>query len=95
MAADHSDPQARRTPRRRGARYAPDARVLSDRGHPRARAVVWGAALPSGGLLMILLFFVMIDVVDFMTAPHLVVIGLAWDLLLRHEDLLRPLGAHR
>jgi hypothetical protein len=44
---------------------------------------------------MILLFFVMIDVVDFMTAPHLVVIGLAWDLLLRREDLLRPLGAHR
>jgi hypothetical protein len=95
MATDHSDPEARRTPRRRSARYAPDARVLSDRGHPRARAVVWGAALLSGGLLMILLFFVMIDVVDFMTAPHLVVIGLAWDLLLRREDLLRPLGAHR
>lgn len=45
-------------------------------GHPRARAVVWGAALLSGGLASIVIFFFAIGVIDLSLHPFLGVVGL-------------------
>jgi hypothetical protein len=78
MTSPSSDPRGplRPPPRRRPA--GPPTRAdYPTEGHPRLRAVVWAAALLCGGLTLILFFFAAIGVVNFTTAPHLAVIGIA------------------
>jgi len=81
MATHPSDPRGplRPPPPRRPS--SPPARAdFPTEGHPRLRAVIWAAAILCGGFAVILLFFAMIGVINFTTAPQLGVVIVAMGL---------------
>ena len=78
MATHPSDPRGPlRSPPPRRPSSPPTGADYPTEGHPRLRAVIWAAAILCGGFTVILLFFAMIGVIDFTTAPQLGVIIIA------------------
>ena len=59
----------------RSAGKPPARATYSTSGFPRARAVIWSAALLSGGLGAIVIFFIAIGVIDLSLHPFLAVVA--------------------
>lgn len=75
MTTQQSDPRGSAPPPAAGPQPGISRRSYPTSGYPRARAVVWGAALLAGGLGGIVLFFIAIGVIDLSLHPYLGIAG--------------------
>ena len=78
MTTQQPDPGGRSRPDAVGAQPEVTRRSYPTSGHPRSRAVIWGAALLAGGFSLILIFFWAIGVIDLYEHAFLGVLALAF-----------------